>query len=838
MFRAFACLTEQHTFWLVTLAGAVCWFSSHTGLRVLKQAGHNGGELRELGWLLAASFAIGAGIWSTHFIAMLGYDPGVIVGFDVEKTLLSLLVAIVGSLLSLLVLRLAKNATVSVSAGVILGLSISAMHYLGMAGVLIPGRFSWDTSLVAFSIFTAIALSSISLVVFVRQWTRWPTVAAAIVLTLAIVTLHFTGMAAAEAVPELTITEPDGSIPKVGLALGIAAAMLGIVGFSALALFAERLRRANEDLRHNQHALSCKTDQLDAALSNMSQGLCMYDAKQRLVLCNRRFSKIFNLPADAITSGMHLTEVLEAQADAGNFERERLNEILAKTHSVIEEGASFNFLITLSDDRIIAISHGPMESGGWVATYEDVSERKRTEERMAHMAHHDALTGLPNRVLFREELVRALDGLSGGEKLSVLCLDLDQFKGVNDTLGHPIGDTLLRTVAARLRGCVRESDRIARLGGDEFAIIQVAVQYEEESSLLAQRVIDTLAEPYMIDGHQVVIGASVGIALAPIDSDDPDLLLKRSDMALYRAKADGRGRYHFFEVEMDAKMQARRALEVDLRGALTSNEFEVFYQPIVNIETGEVSTFEALLRWDHPRRGMVPPSDFIPLAEEIGLIGRIGAWVLKQACAEAATWPQHVKIAVNLSPAQFESRTLVLDVAAALGTSGLPGHRLELEITETVMLQDTEKTLSKLKELQALGVRISMDDFGTGFSSLSHLAKFPFDKIKIDRSFVNDITASVNSLAIVRAVTGLGLSLGIATTAEGVETEEQLVQLRSEGCTEVQGYLFSPARPGREVAGLLLKIAYEANQRVQCAENSEQSRPAQTRPAALRLIPR
>jgi diguanylate cyclase (GGDEF)-like protein len=387
--------------------------------------------------------------------------------------------------------------------------------------------------------------------------------------------------------------------------------------------------------------------------------------------------------------------------------------------------------------------------------------------------------------------------------VAVLCIDLDHFKTVNDTLGHPVGDQLLKLVADRMRSCVRSGETVARLGGDEFAIIQIGDNQPMNSTTLAGRLIKAMGEPFEVLGHQIVIGASVGISIAPHDGDDPDQLLKNADLALYRAKEDGRSTYRFFEPEMDARMQARRALELDLRKALPLREFELFYQPLVTLFNGNISGFEALLRWRHPQRGMVPPAEFIPLAEEIGLITAIGAWVLKEACAEAAKWPPHVRIAVNLSPAQFKDRKVLLDVIAALAASGLSPHRLDLEITEIVLLQDTEATIATLNDLRQIGAHISMDDFGTGYSSLGYLRKFRFDKIKIDRSFIRDLAEKPDSVAIVRAVTGLGSSLGIITTAEGVETEDQLRQLRSEGCDEIQGYLVSEPKPAGELGPLL-----------------------------------
>jgi diguanylate cyclase (GGDEF)-like protein len=434
---------------------------------------------------------------------------------------------------------------------------------------------------------------------------------------------------------------------------------------------------------------------------------------------------------------------------------------------------------------------------------EQTAERARAEALVNHMAHHDALTLLPNRVRFRENLKQDLVRARLDQPIAVLCLDLDNFKAVNDTLGHPIGDALLKSVAERLLNCLNENDTVARLGGDEFAIVQVVGTQPVAATMLAQQLIETIAEPFEIEGHSVVIGTSAGIALAPNDGSDPDELLKNADMALYRAKGEGRGTYRFFEAKMDADMQARRLLEMDLRGALARNEFEVHYQPLVDLHTAKLNGFEALLRWRHSERGLVSPAEFIPLAEEIGLIAPIGAWVLRQACTDAVGWPSDLTVAVNLSPVQFRSRSLALDVVAALGASGLPASRLELEITEAVMLHDTETTLAILTELKALGAHISMDDFGTGYSSLSYLRKFPFDKIKIDQSFVRDLANRPESLAIVRAVAGLGSTLGIATTAEGVETIEQLRAVRAEGCTQVQGFLLGRPRPANTIPVLL-----------------------------------
>jgi diguanylate cyclase (GGDEF)-like protein len=454
--------------------------------------------------------------------------------------------------------------------------------------------------------------------------------------------------------------------------------------------------------------------------------------------------------------------------------------------------------------RSLRVVDQPMKGGGWVATFEDITEWQAAQEQISHMARHDALTNLPNRTLFREQLEKALRLAKRNDQLAVLCLDLDHFKDINDSLGHPVGDALLKEVARRLGECITDHDTVARLGGDEFAIVQFCTDCEPSAvALLASHVVEKVSEPYEIAGHQLVIGVSIGISLAPEDGKNPDELLKKADLALYRAKEDGRGTYRFFETGMDARAQARRILELDLRAALQRGEFEVYYQPIRDVAKDVVVAFEALVRWNHSLRGMISPVNFIPLAEETGLIVPLGDWVLRQACMDATGWSREVGVAVNLSPVQFKNPNLVSSVKEALKASGLPAHRLELEITESVLLQNSEATLSVLHELRGFGVRISLDDFGTGYSSLSYLRSFPFDKIKIDRSFVSELATRDDSMAIVRAVTGLGKSLGIVTTAEGVETDAQFELLRQEGCTQAQGYLFSPPRPAAEVETML-----------------------------------
>ncbi|TPG60621.1 EAL domain-containing protein [Roseomonas nepalensis] len=535
--------------------------------------------------------------------------------------------------------------------------------------------------------------------------------------------------------------------------------------------------------------LSTESARFQAALDNMTQGLCLFDARHRLVVHNRRFVAMFGAPAagaaaSGLLPGHHLGRLFVPP------DPQRPDEQDGGTHE-------------LADGRVIQISRQAVAGEGWVATFEDVTERKRSGERLSHMARHDALTGLPNRVLFREHMERVLPRLRRGEPLAVLCLDLDGFKGVNDTLGHPAGDELLRAVSRRLRDSTRETDLVARLGGDEFAIVQVGAEQPQSAAALADRLVEALREPFDLQGQWVEIGTSIGVVLADEGMGTADELLRNGDIALYRAKAAGRGTWRLFEPEMDTEIQKRRQAEIDLRRAIAEEQFEVHYQPLIEARGGVLTGFEALLRWHHPERGMISPAEFIPLAEEIGLIRAIGAWVLRKACADAAGWPGHVRIAINLSPVQFVNGHLVQEVEQALASAGLAASRLELEITESVLLQDNDATLGVLHRLHDLGVRISMDDFGTGYSSLSYLRRFPFDKIKIDQSFVRNLGGEKGSIEIIRAVVGLGKALGMNVLAEGVETAEQRGILEVEGCDELQGYLFSQPRPVRDVPAII-----------------------------------
>lgn len=545
---------------------------------------------------------------------------------------------------------------------------------------------------------------------------------------------------------------------------------------------------------------------LDLALNNMTRGLSLFDSEQRLVVSNAIYQQIYDLPADLVRPGMSFDKIVQHRIPGiGSMEGVNATSgaIAESFMRIVHSGRVESFSQQLMDGRTIQVSVQPLPDGGWVALHEDVTEQRRAQANIAKLARQDTLTGLANRLLFREELEDACRRLDEGHSFSLMCIDLDHFKDVNDTLGHPTGDALLQAVAARLTDTARGRDIVVRLGGDEFAIIQSGADTRPHAEAFTQRIIRAVSQPYQIHGHKIIIGATVGIAFAPADGGDPDQLLKCADMALYRAKSMGRGTHAFFETEMAGRLKVRRSLELDLRRALAEDQLELYYQPIIDLASERIVCCEALMRWRHPDRGMVSPVDFIALAEEMGLIMPMGEWALRTACAAATSWPSDVKVAVNLSAVQFKGNDLVAVVIEALESSGLPAERLELEVTESLLLDQDPKTLQLLHLLQHLGVRIALDDFGTGYSSLSYLRSFPFDKIKIDQTFVRDLPQRDDCAAIVTAVAQLAQSLKMTTVAEGVETALHLSMVRAAGCSQAQGYHFARPVAASDIVGVI-----------------------------------
>ncbi|MBK1793550.1 EAL domain-containing protein [Devosia sp. WQ 349] len=572
-----------------------------------------------------------------------------------------------------------------------------------------------------------------------------------------------------------------------GVAFGLIGGGCLLVG---MLLFHNRLLgRAQDVLRQKEQSLVIQNARFDAALQAMSVGLCLLDHEDTLIVYNARFLELFSLDASRDWEGTHISEALEGHLSGG--------DIFADTAADGESSDDITILSSrvqhMPNGIVLRVSREKTIEGGWVCTFEDITERQRAQDRVVQMARHDALTGMANRLYFWERTAQALrQNKDAGRGLAVLYLDLDRFKEVNDTLGHQVGDELLRDVAARIMSTVDPRDIVARLGGDEFAILHVSKGDAEESCRrLAARLLTVIGEPYLIFGHEVSVSTSIGIALA-FDTDlHPDTLMKNADLALYNVKAEGRAAYRFFSMRMLEDLQHRRNLDIDMRQGIELGQFEVHYQPLVLLKTGKIVAGEALLRWRHPERGLVPPGEFIHIAEETGFINKLGEWVLQRACRDALQWPGDISVSVNLSPMQFRDSNLVKSVAAALVQSGLNPSRLELEITESVLLQKNDANLEALRQLKKLGLTIALDDFGTGYSSLSYLQRFPFDKIKIDQSFVRDVDRWPDSLPILQSIASLGKNLGMRTTAEGVETAAQLEIITNAGFIEAQGYYFS-----------------------------------------------
>jgi diguanylate cyclase (GGDEF)-like protein len=579
-------------------------------------------------------------------------------------------------------------------------------------------------------------------------------------------------------------------------------ACVSAVFFFALRQITNNLQKIFVQAHTAREREAALAGQFDTALNNMPHGLCMFRADRSLAVMNHRFREMLSLPHDLVNRAMSSSDVISACVVAGSISAASAKSVLSEI-----ENSQAHEIVTVDPDaardRLLSWTFQPMAGGGAVVLVEDITERRRAEARISHLARYDELTALPNRVNFRDEIERLLKLPHEAGRLSALLfVDLDQFKQVNDTLGHPCGDELLCAVADRLRRMLRPEDFVARFGGDEFVVYLRDIDADEEAAGLARRIVDHLSEPYKIGNHLVEIGASIGIAMtAPGIS--ADTLLKNADMALYRAKGDGRGTYCFFREEMAQTVEARRILELDLRKALSNEEFELFYQPLINLKSGKITTCEALLRWNHPSRGTVSPADIIPVAEDMGLIVDLGHWILRKACMECMKWPDGVSVAVNFSPQQFHQRDVLNEVRYALELSGLPAHRLEIEITESSLLHNTQLTHDVLTQLHSLGVRISLDDFGTGYSSLSYLHNFPLQKVKIDRSFLEGIDSD-RPLTLLRGVARLSADLGMSVVVEGIETNEQLELISADGAvTEAQGYLFSRPVPAGQMRQLL-----------------------------------
>ena len=809
MFRVLTCLTVQHDWRLVSLAGLVCFISSIVAITIFHHAVASRGRTRAV-WIAIAGGAFGYGIWATHFIAMLAYDPGIGSGYSITLTALSLVAAMAVTSLGFAIAAEKAGSWGATIGGSIIGVGIASMHYLGMSALEVPGRVTWLADLVIASIVLGVVFGIAAMLIASHCRGKFWAVVSACLLTLAIVLHHFTAMGAMEILPDPQRAFNSLSLSPGVLALAITGVALSVLGMSLIGAMADRrlaartdsftkiiaeLSRAQQQIQASEKALTAQRFWLNTAINNMSQGLLLFDASERMVVCNHRYIEMYGLSPDIVRPGCTFRDLISHRQKTGSFSGDVETYRSALLCDLARQEES-RMLFESPDGRAIRIVNRPLSDGGWLATHEDITKQRQSEARISYLAHHDMLTGLSNRAALAHKIEEAAARQHRlGIPFSVLLLDLDRFKYVNDTLGHSAGDALLREVAVRLKRCLRETDAIGRLGGDEFAIVQVGDGSQRDAVCrFADRIIDIVARPFDIDGNEVNIGTSIGIALAPEHGSDPDDLLKMADMALYRAKSSGRNNYRFFDTEMIEIANARRLVETELRHAIQHDELRLHFQPIVDAKTLRICGAEALVRWEHPTKGMIFPDRFIPLAEETGLITQIGQWVLQTACDEAAKWPADVTIAVNISPVQFRKSNLIEVVTSALVQSGLPPDRLELEITETSLIESAAECLPLLRQLKSLGTRIALDDFGTGYSSLSQLTMFPFDKIKIDKSFVQNMTKRAACAAVISSTLTLANTLDIATTAEGIETADQYEILRSAGVTCLQGYLF--ARPG------------------------------------------
>jgi diguanylate cyclase (GGDEF)-like protein/PAS domain S-box-containing protein len=794
MFQVYTCLTVDHDWRLVGLAVAVCFLASAVAVSLFHRAQATMGRTR-LVWLSLDAVAAGCGIWATHFIAMLAYDPGIGVGYNLVLTILSLLIAVLITGAGLGVALLDFASWTAALAGAVVGGGIAAMHYTGMIALELPGRITWAPNLVVASIALGISFGAFAIYFAARRPDWVNTLIAVVLLTLAIVSMHFTGMGAVLVMPDPTRVNDASSLSPASLSLVIAGVATIGLGICLVAALSDRQSKGK--LRQQKILL-------DTALENMSQGLCMCDADGRITLFNERFANFMALPAASL-KGMSMLDLIKYRKESGEFTGNP-EEFVARLIAAVRKGKSTTRIIQTSAGRSLRVIEQPMEKGGWVSTFEDITEWREAQAQISHMAHHDALTGLANRTQLVEKLENALAILPlWGASVAVHFIDLDRFKNVNDTLGHDGGDLLLKTIAGRLRSVTRVDDLVARLGGDEFVVVQTGVRDKDQAEDFARRLTSAVAAPMKLREQAFVATVSVGVALAPADGANPERLLKSADLALYKAKADGRNCIRFYLTEMDTELHTRFKLEATVRDAVLHDRFELHYQPIFEISERRLIGFEALIRLPAEDGTLIPPLVFIPVAEDLRLIDKIGAWVLREACRTATTWPESLTVAVNLSPAQFLAGSVSNLVAAALNETGLAAHRLELEITETLLLGNSEAIMAELQRLKAMGVAIVMDDFGTGYSSLSYLWRFPFDKIKIDRSFMQAFDGSGrDAKTIVKTIIALGRELNMRVTVEGVETATQVSFLDKVDGDQAQGFFFGRPVPASEVSAHIL----------------------------------
>ncbi|MGI4801128.1 MAG: bifunctional diguanylate cyclase/phosphodiesterase [Janthinobacterium lividum] len=762
------CMRDMHDARLMIVAGLVCAIGIYASFAIGHHAARATGRARTR-WGLVSIVASGSTAWATHFIVLLAFKPGMPAAFEPVLTAISLTCAVVGIGAGVSISIRSRQRWRQFVAGLIVGVGVATLHYVGQAAYLVQGTVAWNLGLVLPSVILSLPVSGFAMMAVGSRDRRIRSTAAPLLL-LSIGVLHFCGMAAMTLHSNPAVKFPGNAVSPHAITPVVAGVSLALI---VLAVFGWRFDLAAKvRLRQDRRRLR---ELADVALEGLL--ICQDDV---IVTANDSIEFLSGHEPGSL-SGLFVSSLLPGLDVSSMPEREEREIDLISV-----EGKHVPVRVLR---REVALGHKIQT----VIAVRDQRERLQTEAKMRLLAFTDSLTGLANRTRFFDLL--ALHTASRRDRdrdrsCAMLMLDLDRFKAVNDTLGHAAGDIVLGMVADRLRSTLRDDDIIARLGGDEFAILQLTTDETDAASALAARIVDVIAaRPFMLEGQAIHLGASIGIALAPGDGDDPAELMRNADLALYAAKASGRGAFRRYDVSLDEQMRERRAIETGLRFALTEGQLELHYQPLVDAKTGNITSAEALVRWNHPVRGLVPPSDFIGIAEETGLIVPLGEWVMRTACIEAATWPESMSVAINLSPAQFRDRSLVPRIVQAFQASNLAPERLELEVTEGVLLSDETGTLETLNQLKALGVRISMDDFGTGYSSLSYLRKFPFDKIKIDQSFVRQVPDDAESSAIIRAIITMAKCLGMSTTVEGVETPEQFDFSLAAGCDTIQGYL-------------------------------------------------
>lgn len=791
MLRILNCLQTQHDWRLVLLAAGVCVLASIATINMYQRARANKAKSR-LFWTLAAGLVCGCGVWSTHFIGMLAYSPGVPITFDFTMTMVSFAVAVVMMTAGFVAAIYGERTWSSLVGGVIVGIAISVMHHLGIVALRMSADIVWMPDLLVLSAVCGIVFSTLSLFT-VRQGTAitHSGIAAALLAT-ATLSDHIIAVSAIGLIPDINTVSDEAGLSPIVLSISVASMMVAIVIACLIGAISDRRSRRHMNERNIQ---------LNAAIQNIMQGLCMFGPDNCLQLWNDKYVSMYRIAPEDIRVGATVEELFAARKKAGTIVKE-LDFYSTRLWDSVKNRESARWVLELVDGRTISVAYQAMENGGWVGTHEDITEQRKSEARIQYLAQHDPLTGLFNRVAFNDH-VRKVWQKAAAQKhpFTILSLDIDRFSEINDTYGHSTGDAFLREAARRLQAACG-SAFIARLGGDEFMIVSSEGEQPARAGDICTRVLTAFEMMFNIDGHAIHSGCTVGVSIYPQDGEDIETLISNAGVALYRAKKEERGSIRFFEPEMDRQLREKRVMLHDLDLVLENKQLELHFQPQADPD-GTPFGFEALVRWRHPEKGLVPPGVFVPLAEETGAIVAIDEWILRKACQEAASWPKPLSIAINVSPMSFQHNDLPGLIHSILLETGLNPKRLEIEITEGVLVQDFSRACSILRRIKNLGVRVAMDDFGTGYSSLSYLQSFPFDKIKIDQAFVAQINKNVQSSAIIRAIISLGEALNLGVIAEGVETELQRDFLADAGCFEMQGYLIGRPQPIAAYAGIV-----------------------------------